>query len=220
MSLVQSLRAYNERKKAEQIKDSETDTVKRDAELLEEAYCRLNGPAEKTSASYSVIPKFYSQLPKDDQVLRQKLRAAARTTFLRKMNAGLMTHEELQRLWEVLEESSSPPKTGDELMIHFQDFNKARDKVTEKCQYVFVFFVHGGPFCVYGSLHHVIKHCLCSFFLHVPSYAYCMCSYFCLHTYVCMYIIAGSISLQAHSQNSFEMTRWAESPSCISLITS
>jgi hypothetical protein len=38
------------------------DTVKRDAELLEEAYCRLNGPAEKTSASYSVIPKFYSQV--------------------------------------------------------------------------------------------------------------------------------------------------------------
>ena len=57
-----------------------------------------------------------AQLPKDDQVLRQKLRAAARTTFLRKMNAGLMTHEELQRLWEVLEESSSPPKTGDELV--------------------------------------------------------------------------------------------------------
>jgi serine/threonine-protein phosphatase 2A regulatory subunit B'' len=53
------------------------------------------------------------------------------------MNAGLMTHEELQRLWEVLEESSSPPKTGDELMIHFQDFNKARDKVTEKCQKYF-----------------------------------------------------------------------------------
>ena len=112
-----------------------TDSGKTDAELLEEAYQRLSGPVEKANSSYSVIPKFYTQvsfsifclipiyphfnvfqLPKDGQVLKQKLRAAARTTFLRKMNSSLMTHEELQRLWEVLEESSSPPRGGDELV--------------------------------------------------------------------------------------------------------
>ena len=32
------------------------------------------------------------------------------------MNSELMTHEELQRLWEVLEELNSPPRAGDELV--------------------------------------------------------------------------------------------------------
>ena len=49
-------------------------------------------------------------------MLRHKLRAAARTAFLRKMNSELMTHDELQKLWEVLEEMNSPPRIGDELV--------------------------------------------------------------------------------------------------------
>ena len=64
----------------------------------------------------SLPPSLCLQLPKEDQLLKQKLRAAARTSFLRKMNSELMTHEELQRLWEVLEELNSPPRAGDELV--------------------------------------------------------------------------------------------------------
>lgn len=76
--------------------------------------CTLHPALSCVSPPSGPLPS--PQLPKEDQLLRQKLRAAARTSFLRKMNSELMTHEELQRLWEVLEELNSPPRAGDDLV--------------------------------------------------------------------------------------------------------
>ena len=45
--------------------------------------------------SYKIIPKFFSPLPKEVDLLQQRLREEARALFLQKKNKELLSNEEL-----------------------------------------------------------------------------------------------------------------------------
>ncbi|XP_015592410.1 serine/threonine-protein phosphatase 2A regulatory subunit B'' subunit gamma isoform X3 [Cephus cinctus] len=80
--------------------------------------------AEDKDATYKVIPKFYFKLPKEDEILPQKLREETRALFLQRRSRQLLDNNELKALWVLLDKHHSPPLSGDEQLINYEDFKK------------------------------------------------------------------------------------------------
>ncbi|XP_065883482.1 serine/threonine-protein phosphatase 2A regulatory subunit B'' subunit gamma-like isoform X2 [Dysidea avara] len=118
-------------------RDSKEPSKPSDEALLTEYYTKWKGENSKEPTGGHGIPRFYTRPPADDQVLLQKLREEARTSYLQRKNSQLMSNEELQKLWTLLEKYHSPPDVGDELMISYKDYKKIKDEMDEKCSSFF-----------------------------------------------------------------------------------
>lgn len=53
---------------------------------------------QEVAHSYKIIPRFFTPLPKEDDLLQQRLREEARALFLQKKNKELLSNEELEVL--------------------------------------------------------------------------------------------------------------------------
>lgn len=91
--------------------------------------------AAATSASASTlhIPKFFNPLPKEDDLLQQRLREEARALFLQKKNKELLSNDELESLRTLLEQNITRPMVGDDIMIDYKNFRKVGRLVGAKC---------------------------------------------------------------------------------------
>ncbi|XP_076622362.1 serine/threonine-protein phosphatase 2A regulatory subunit B'' subunit gamma-like isoform X2 [Colletes latitarsis] len=80
--------------------------------------------AKDKDLTYKVIPKFYFKLPKEDEILPQKLREETRALFLQRRSRQLLDNNELKALWVLLDKHHSPPLSGEEQLINYEDFKK------------------------------------------------------------------------------------------------
>lgn len=71
-------------------------------ELFKKEYLEMKGGGSPAAASYRVIPQFYKPLPRDDEVLQQKLREEARAQFLQRRSKLLLDNAELKVINDVL----------------------------------------------------------------------------------------------------------------------
>lgn len=88
---------------------------------------------QETPESYKRIPKFFNSLPKEDDLLQQRLREEARALFLQKKNKELLSNEELENLRSLLEQHITGPIAGDDIMIDYKNFRKVGSMVGPKC---------------------------------------------------------------------------------------
>lgn len=104
----------------------------------EEIFDQLwNMENEEKLKTYRNIPKFYTALPKENELIKQKLREDARAAFLQRKSRELIDNEELQRLWFLLEEHRSGEPMGDDNLIGFRNFKLVASKCSTKCQCFF-----------------------------------------------------------------------------------
>lgn len=111
---------------------------KRESEIFLEIYNKGKKSSETAKhSSYALIPRFYFKLPKQDDILAQKLREEARAMFLQKRGRQLLNNNELKALWMLLENHHSPPLTEDDQFINYHDFLEVAAQSGPKCQKYF-----------------------------------------------------------------------------------
>ena len=70
--------------------------------------------------SFKTIPRFYKAIPKENEVIKHKLREEARALFLQRKSNALMDNEELQKLWFLLEENKTENAQADDHLISYR----------------------------------------------------------------------------------------------------
>jgi len=105
------------------------DPVAEERALLKE-YQRLGGDRPPAPA----IPAFHRALPREEDVLQQKLREEARAQFLQRRSKLLLDNSELKELWVVLDSHTAGPPLGEEQMMDFDQFTTVRALVGAKCR--------------------------------------------------------------------------------------
>ncbi|XP_072754292.1 serine/threonine-protein phosphatase 2A regulatory subunit B'' subunit gamma-like [Anoplolepis gracilipes] len=93
--------------------------------------------AKDNDNTYKIIPKFYFKLPKEDEILPQKLREETRALFLQRRSRQLLDNNELKALWVLLDKYHSPPLSGDEQLINYEDFKTVGKLAGTKCSSYF-----------------------------------------------------------------------------------
>lgn len=73
------------------------------------------------------------QLPKEDEILPQKLREETRALFLQRRSRQLLDNNELKALWVLLDKHHSPSLSGEEQLINYEDFKKVGKLAGAKC---------------------------------------------------------------------------------------
>ena len=125
-----------QRRLLEQTSETLVEALRKDAlEAFVKVYNeRIDGPHNQTPSVKKqskahfpkmALPKFYSSLPEEENVLRVKLREEARTLLLQKKSAEVLSSEAMEALWPILDKHYSKPVVGEEKMINFDDFVKA-----------------------------------------------------------------------------------------------
>ncbi|XP_017761965.1 PREDICTED: actin-binding protein anillin-like [Eufriesea mexicana] len=110
------------------------DNEKREDEYFQKIYEQWKGAkAKDKDLTYKVIPKFYFKLPKEDEILPQKLREETRALFLQRRSRQLLDNNELKALWVLLDKHHSPPLSGEEQLINYEDFKKVGKLAGAKC---------------------------------------------------------------------------------------
>jgi len=137
MSLKERLKNALGNRTAEELAQIKQDEKKREQEIFNEIIQRQNVENGKTHKSFNMIPKFYFALPKENEVIKQKLREESRAVFLQRKSRELVDNEELQKLWFLLEEHKVGQMVGDENMINFKNFQKVAELAGEKCALFF-----------------------------------------------------------------------------------
>ncbi|KAG8041784.1 hypothetical protein G9C98_007088 [Cotesia typhae] len=131
MDLKSLLLKYSQSKQVE--KDS-AEIEKEEDKYFQSFYRQWKGTtAEDNDATYKVIPKFYFKLPREDEILPQKLREETRALFLQRRSRQLLDNNELKALWVLLDKHHSPPLSGDEQMINYEDFKQVGKLAGAKC---------------------------------------------------------------------------------------
>jgi len=133
MDLKEKLKQYNEKFKKPDDAGA-TSSVEDEETLFTKYYTEWKNKSTTNSSNYTTIPKFYFKLPAEDEVIQQKLREESRAAFLQRRSKDLLDNQELKHLWAQLENFYTPPKLGDDQMINFDDFLKAKEEATEKCK--------------------------------------------------------------------------------------
>lgn len=115
--------------------DTGTSITKQESETIEvETFKELYQPKLDNDESYKSIPKFYYKLPRNDDVLAQKLREETRAQFLQKKSKELLDNAELKHLWTLLEKTNGnySSSNNDELIIDYFQFKKIREEAGPK----------------------------------------------------------------------------------------
>ncbi|CAI9730589.1 serine/threonine-protein phosphatase 2A regulatory subunit B subunit gamma isoform X1 [Octopus vulgaris] len=112
-------------------------------ELFTKYYQLWKGNNVQNNNTYYSIPKFYCQLPLEEEILLQKVREEARALFLQRRSRVLLGNEELQHLWFLLDKHHTPPLVADEQMINYHDFLKVAEQAGSKCKSFFTATIFG-----------------------------------------------------------------------------
>nr|CAD7262999.1 unnamed protein product [Timema shepardi] len=115
-------------------KIDKTENERRESEYFSKYYEEGKKGKDDPKESYSVIPKFYYKLPREEDVLAQKLREEARAIFLQRRGKQLLNNTELKALWVLLDKHHSPPHSDEEQMINYQDFLHVANLGGPKCR--------------------------------------------------------------------------------------
>lgn len=126
--LKDNLRNYLNRKKF--IRADSEKTLEKEVEEFIKLYPKAS---QEVSETYRIIPRFFTPLPKEDDLLQQRLREEARALFLQKKNKELLSNEELDNLRTLLEQHITRPLVGDDIMIDYNNFKKVGSMVGTKC---------------------------------------------------------------------------------------
>lgn len=130
---------------------SPQDAFQIESELFMKYYSEGKKKEVATEATYSTIPQFYFKLPKDDEILSQKLREEARAIFLQRRGRQLLNNNELKALWVLLDKHQSLPHSEGEQLINYEDFLHVATLGGPKCKNYFTSAVfaklqHGDPY--------------------------------------------------------------------------
>lgn len=85
----------------------------------------------KNDESSNGIPRFYFKIPRQKDVMQQRLREEARSNFLHRRNEQLLKNDELKELWMLLEKYQKVLNGNDEGFINYTSFLKL-GSLTEK----------------------------------------------------------------------------------------
>ncbi|CAG5094828.1 Oidioi.mRNA.OKI2018_I69.XSR.g13897.t1.cds [Oikopleura dioica] len=105
--------------------------------LFEELCAEKDDVDLATRESYLTIPRFHKALPKENEVVKHKLREEARALFLQRKSNALMDNEELQKLWFLLEENKTENVMSDDHLISYRNFKAVGSKCSQKSQSFF-----------------------------------------------------------------------------------
>lgn len=94
--------------------------------------CQENEPESSDKYSYKVIPNFHHKLPKNNDMLAQKLREEARTLFLQKRSKELLNNSELKTLWNLLQMNYTQPCINNDQYINYTDYLRVIELAGEK----------------------------------------------------------------------------------------
>lgn len=158
MDRKKNLSAFKDalKKKLQSNKESNI-KVKTDDEYFLEEFKRVNldGKDLCENPQYEIVPKFYTNLPPENDELKQKLREEARAQFLQRRSRSLLDNDELKKLYSVLEANSSSPEEEfssicEDNLMDFDAFKKAKSESSAKCQIyfqpmIFAKLQHGDP---------------------------------------------------------------------------
>ncbi|XP_060806537.1 serine/threonine-protein phosphatase 2A regulatory subunit B'' subunit gamma-like [Amyelois transitella] len=135
------------RRYIKKLDESGTSVTKEESEKIEiETFKQLyKPPLDANQESYKKIPKFYFKLPRNDEVLNQKLREETRAQFLQKKSKELLDNSELKHLWGLIEKSNGSYSMANnhELTIDYFQFRKIRDEAGPKYRPYFTAEVFG-----------------------------------------------------------------------------
>ena len=81
----------------------------------------MMGDHHDRGGTYRVIPRFFKPVPRESDVLQQKLREEARALFLQRRSKLLLDNSELKELWALLDKHTTSPGEG---MMDFDHFKK------------------------------------------------------------------------------------------------
>ena len=131
--------SLKERLRAANAKNSKSCKLSKDEEddLFKKEYLEMKGQSKISEKSYTIIPQFYKSLPKEEDILQQKLREEARAQFLQRRSKLLLDNAELKELWVVLDSHTSGPPLADEQMMDWDQFCVVRNLVSDKCAQYF-----------------------------------------------------------------------------------
>lgn len=92
----------------------------------------------KTDPSYQTVPKFFNAqaLDKESNSIYNAIQREARSRFLQNKTAEILDKEDLEKLWEEIRSSSSPPDDGTE-RINYDAFLKVARSLPQKCRHFF-----------------------------------------------------------------------------------
>lgn len=91
--------------------------IEANEEIYYQEFLKQSGVLTKNNTIQ--IPKFFSKLPKENEILRQKLREETRSNFLQRRSRQLLDNNELKSLWVLLDQHQSSP---DEQLITYEDY--------------------------------------------------------------------------------------------------
>ncbi|XP_004922532.1 serine/threonine-protein phosphatase 2A regulatory subunit B'' subunit gamma [Bombyx mori] len=143
------------KKYIKKLDDTGTSITKQESETIEvETFKELYQPKLDNDESYKSIPKFYYKLPRNDDVLAQKLREETRAQFLQKKSKELLDNAELKHLWTLLEKTNGnySSSNNDELIIDYFQFKKIREEAGPKYRPYFTAEVFGRLQAAEGSV--------------------------------------------------------------------
>ncbi|KAI4468450.1 serine/threonine-protein phosphatase 2a regulatory subunit b'' subunit gamma [Holotrichia oblita] len=107
------------RKKLTDLNSKPVDGSVKEDEYFQQ-YLNEIGKKSPTGKSKS-IPRFFWRLPKEDELLKQKLREETRSNFLQRRSRQLLDNNELKALWMLLDQHQTNPE---EQLINYKDFQK------------------------------------------------------------------------------------------------
>ena len=98
--------------------ESEEEASRLFDELCAEKEHQIYGDGARDT--FKTIPCFYKAMPKDNEVVKHKLREEARALFLQRKSNALIDNEELQKLWFLLEENKTENAQADDHLISYR----------------------------------------------------------------------------------------------------
>lgn len=115
--------------------ESEEEASRLFDELCAEKEHQIYGDGARDT--FKTIPCFYKAMPKDNEVVKHKLREEARALFLQRKSNALIDNEELQKLWFLLEENKTENAQADDHLISYRNFKFVGSKCSPKSQSFF-----------------------------------------------------------------------------------
>ncbi|KAB0803162.1 hypothetical protein PPYR_00132 [Photinus pyralis] len=117
MSLKTLLRKNLEKKQKIQEKQSPEELLKEEDDYFKKYMNEWNNIGKKPNPKG--IPQFYWRLPKENDVLQQKLREETRSSFLQRRSHNLLDNNELKALWMLLDHYQTSPN---DQLISYSDY--------------------------------------------------------------------------------------------------
>jgi len=99
----------------------------------EAIYREKYGEKRVNKSGGASIPPFYFALPRENEIVKLKLREEARAVFLQRKSRELIDNDELQKLWFTLEEHRIGEPVNNEVMINFANFKLVGTMSGAKC---------------------------------------------------------------------------------------